>query len=137
MTYNGACFDLPVLRQAMGLPLKQAHIDLRFVLASLGLKGGLKSCERQLGLDRGPLADADGFTAVLLWQDYEENANERALDTLLAYNALDVVNLERLMVEAYNRKLAGTPFAEARRLAPPRAPRVPLRSTAPRPWISR
>jgi 1-aminocyclopropane-1-carboxylate deaminase/D-cysteine desulfhydrase-like pyridoxal-dependent ACC family enzyme len=30
--------------------LDQAHIDLRHTLAALGLRGGLKACERQVGL---------------------------------------------------------------------------------------
>ena len=45
-------------------------------------------------------------------------ASEQALHTLLAYNALDVINLEILMVVAYNHKLAGTPFAEGTLPAP-------------------
>ena len=49
VTYNGKCFDLPMLRASFGLTLDQAHIDLRYVLASLGYKGGLKGCERRLG----------------------------------------------------------------------------------------
>ncbi len=36
VTYNGKCFDLPMLRAAFGLALDQAHVDLRYVLASLG-----------------------------------------------------------------------------------------------------
>ncbi len=110
VTYNGKCFDVPFIRRSLGIRMPQAHIDLRFVLGSLGFKGGLKGCERRMGLDRGELNGADGYTAVLLWHDYERNGNHKALDTLLAYNALDTVNLESLMVEAYNLKLAATPF---------------------------
>ena len=126
VTYNGKCFDLPFIRSYFGLPMRQAHIDLRYVLASLGYKGGLKGCERQLGLDRADLADVDGYFAVLLWWDWRHNGNRRALDTLLAYNVLDVVNLESLMVTAYNLKIAGTPFAEARRLPAPAPPELPF-----------
>ena len=93
VTYNGKCFDLPFLRASFGIPLDQAHIDLRYVLASLGYKGGLKGCERRLGLDRGDLADVDGFFAVQLWNDYRWRGNLQALETLLAYNIRDVVNL--------------------------------------------
>ncbi len=126
VTYNGKCFDLPFLRSYFGLPMRQAHIDLRYPLASLGYRGGLKGCERQLGLDRGDLADVDGFFAVLLWWDYQNNGNERALETLLAYNTLDVVNLATLMAMAYNLKLARTPFAESHRLAVPVPPPLPF-----------
>jgi hypothetical protein len=127
VTYNGKCFDLPFIRNYFGIPMRQAHIDLRYVLASLGHRGGLKGCERQLGLDRGELADLDGYFAVLLWFDYINNGNERALETLLAYNALDVVNLATLMAIAYNRKLADTPFAGSHRLPVPPPPKLPFR----------
>ena len=46
VTYNGKCFDLPFIKTAMGLTLSQAHIDLRYVLASLGYRGGLNRALR-------------------------------------------------------------------------------------------
>src|SRR5262249_50761743 len=52
VTYNGKTFDLPFLERAMGLRLTQAHIDLRYVLKALGVGGGLKECERLLGVER-------------------------------------------------------------------------------------
>lgn len=124
VTYNGKRFDLPFIRRYLGLSMDQAHVDLMFVLRSLGYRGGLKGCERQLGIDRGILDGLDGFFAVLLWQEYRATGDMRALDTLLAYNALDVVNLETLMVLAYNMKLRGTPFAGSHCLASP-APATP------------
>jgi hypothetical protein len=130
VTYNGKSFDVPQIRLELGCPLGQAHIDLRFVLASLGFRGGLKGCERQLGLGRKDMDDIDGYFAVLLWQDYLQG-NKRALDTLLAYNALDVVNLATLMPMAYNLKLNETPFAETRSLPVPLPPRVPFKPHHP------
>jgi uncharacterized protein YprB with RNaseH-like and TPR domain len=125
VTYNGKCFDVPFIENSLGIALPQAHIDLRYVLASLGYRGGLKGCERQLGLDRQDLQDVDGFFAVLLWDDFQDG-NMRALETLLAYNILDVVNLEALMVIAYNLKLQGTPFVESHRLPRPVPPPNPF-----------
>jgi uncharacterized protein YprB with RNaseH-like and TPR domain len=122
ITYNGRCFDLPFIRNNLGVDLPQAHIDLRFLLHGLGYRGGLKGCERQLGIDRGALDGLDGFCAVLLWEDYIRNGNPPALETLLAYNAQDVINLETLMVHAYNLKLQTTPFAETDRLPLPNRP---------------
>ncbi|MEI6085610.1 MAG: ribonuclease H-like domain-containing protein [Verrucomicrobiota bacterium] len=129
VSYNGKTFDAPFIRQSLGVSLDQAHIDLRYVLASLGFKGGLKSCERQLGLDRQELADVDGFFAVLLWQDYRRG-NPRALETLLAYNITDVVNLATLMVRTYNLKLRATPFAGTHTLAEPVLPAIPFQADA-------
>lgn len=135
VTYNGKCFDLPMLRAAFGLALDQAHIDLRYVLASLGFKGGLKGCERMLGLDRGDLANVDGFFAILLWRDYQTRNNPQALETLLAYNIRDVVNLESLLIKAHNLKAARTPFAAAVALHETPPPAEPF--TAHRPTIDR
>ena len=131
VTYNGKCFDLPLLRASFGIALDQAHIDLRYVLASLGYKGGLKGCERRLGLDRGDLAGVDGYFAVLLWQEYRRHQNVQALETLLAYNIRDVVNLEPLLVKAYNLKLAQTPFGPSAALDTPPPPAEPFRAHAP------
>jgi uncharacterized protein YprB with RNaseH-like and TPR domain len=125
VTYNGASFDLPFLQRQFGITFRQAHIDLRYVLASLGVRGGLKNCERQLGVGRHGLGDVDGYVAVLLWQEYRRSGRQEALETLLAYNAQDVLNLEGLMVEAYNRKLSGTPFTQ-KRLAAPDTPANPF-----------
>lgn len=127
VTYNGKTFDLPFIRRYLNLPMRQAHIDLRYVLRGLGYRGGLKACERQLGVNRGELEDIDGYVAVLLWADHTRNNNARALETLLAYNTEDVLNLEVLMVMAYNQLVAQTPFAEAKQLSPPQLPPVPYR----------
>jgi len=128
VTYNGKTFDLPFLRECLGVRLDQAHIDLRYVLRSLGYTGGLKGCERQLGLHRGDLEGVDGYFAVLLWHDYLKTGNQRALDTLLAYNVQDTVNLETLMVTAYNMKLKQTALPGTRALPAPRPPENPFRA---------
>ena len=105
--------------------MNHAHIDLRYILASLGYTGGLKSCESQLEIDRGELKDIDGFFAPLLWYDYKKNRNEKALETLLAYNIQDVLNLEHLMVIAYNLKIKDTPFY-GNQLQEPVVPEIPF-----------
>jgi len=125
VSYNGKSFDVPFLERYFRIKLDHAHIDLRYVLARMGLKGGLKGCERQLGINRGALDGMDGFFAVLLWREYERLNDERALETLLAYNIEDTVNLERLLVEAYNRNIAGTPFADSLTLPFPEPAVIP------------
>jgi uncharacterized protein YprB with RNaseH-like and TPR domain len=112
VSYNGRSFDVPFIENYFKIRLNHAHIDLRYILYSLGFKGGLKGCERQLGMDRGDLKDIDGFFAVLLWDEYQRTGNQKVLETLLAYNVQDTVTLEKLMVTAYNMKLKQTPFYE-------------------------
>jgi len=125
VTYNGKCFDLPFIRSYLGLELPQAHIDLMFVLRALGYRGGLKGCEKQLGIDRGDLEGIDGYFAVLLWQVFCRRGLQSALDTLLAYNSVDVINLEILMVLAHNMRIQDTPFADSHRLPLPAPVEIP------------
>ena len=124
VSYNGICFDIPVIERYFRTRLDQAQIDLRYVLAQLGCRGGLKGCERQMGINRGILDGIDGSFAVLLWREYERTGNEGALETLLAYNVEDTVNLERLLVEAYNRHVDQTPFGNELFISYPTSPQI-------------
>lgn len=112
VTFNGKRFDLPFIRRTLGeLPDYQAHIDLLYPLRKLGYRGGLKKIEVQLGLEReGALKEADGFLAVLLWNEYQRG-NRAALDTLIRYNLEDVVNLQYLADIVYNEALAKLPIS--------------------------
>ncbi|MFQ6122949.1 MAG: ribonuclease H-like domain-containing protein, partial [Dehalococcoidales bacterium] len=111
VTFNGKRFDVPFIRRSLtDLPDHQAHIDLLYPLKKLGYRGGLKSIEAQLGIEReGALREVDGFVAVLLWREYQRG-NPAALDTLVRYNLEDVVNLQYLADTVYNAALARLPI---------------------------
>jgi uncharacterized protein YprB with RNaseH-like and TPR domain len=96
-TYNGARFDLPFIREKLGVDLNECcrHNDLMYACWERNLYGGLKSVERQLGIERTQ-QDIDGWIAVQLWHDYRENGNRDSLARLLKYNAEDVLNLKEL-----------------------------------------
>lgn len=126
VTYNGNSFDLPVLENFFDIQLPQASIDLRPILAALGYKGGLKGCEKQLNIQRHDLEGLDGYAAVLLWQAYRRSGEQRYLDTLLAYNIADTINMEPLMVAAYNLHLRQTPFHRQLSLPEPASPALPI-----------
>ncbi len=98
VTFNGSQFDVPFLRAHFPRArLDQAHIDLRFVLRSLGYRGGLKAIERNLGLTRdAAIEGVDGFEAVRLWHRYRRG-DRAALMKLALYNLTDVVNLVELV----------------------------------------
>jgi len=102
VTFNGTQFDLPVLRAYfMDLELPPLHVDLRFLLARLGYKGGLKKIEPRFGIHRPSEVDGmDGYMAVILWQRYQRG-DRTSLDLLLKYNREDVINLEVLMDRAF------------------------------------
>ena len=126
VTFNGKTFDAPFIRRYFSVELPQAHIDLRYVMKRLGYSGGLKEVERRLGIDRGDLRSVDGFFAVKLWNEFKRQKNEAALETLLAYNCADVINLEQLMVMAYNTNIMETPFGLQRQLKVPRPASIPF-----------
>ncbi|MBD3209813.1 exonuclease [Candidatus Micrarchaeota archaeon] len=106
VTFNGSMFDIPFIRKHMnfsGLP--PVHIDLRFLLASLGIGGGLKKIEKKFGFAREDDLDGlTGYDAVLLWKAYKKQNDRDALDKLVRYNAADVSNLKKLMEYAYKEK---------------------------------
>jgi uncharacterized protein YprB with RNaseH-like and TPR domain len=96
-TYNGHRFDLPFIHTKLGVNLEDMfpHRDLMFDCWRCNLRGGFKAVERQLGIPR-QLVEVDGRTAVRLWWRYVDSFDLEALDTLLAYNKEDVVNLKEL-----------------------------------------
>jgi len=110
VTFFGAGFDLPMLeRRFPGLRLDAIHVDLCPTLRRLGLRGGLKKIEKTLGLARSEETDGlGGMDAVRLWRRYQRG-DDRALETLIAYNREDVVNLQPLAEFAYKEL-----WAEAR-----------------------
>jgi len=91
VTFNGSLFDIPFIRHefpTLSLPL--AHVDLRFLSRRVGLSGGQKAIERELGIDRSEeLRDLDGKEAPLLWQKYRRGDRE-ALRLLIKYNHADI-----------------------------------------------
>jgi uncharacterized protein len=103
ITYNGAGFDLPVIKNCFpNISLPSGHIDLRFLLSRLGYKGGLKKIEKDFGIFRNANIDGlSGFEAVQLWNAFNWG-DQDALDLLLQYNAADVINLQPLMESGYN-----------------------------------
>lgn len=122
VTYNGRSFDIPFIENYFNITLEQAQIDLRYVLSKMGYRGGLKGCEKAIGINRNELDGVDGYFAVLLWYEYENYNSQEALETLLAYNTADTVNLETLLIHAYNHNTEATPFAEEVKIAYPVQP---------------
>jgi len=101
-TFYGKAFDIPFIKHEMGINFNQIHFDVCFLLRGLGIKGGLKRIEKRFGISRGGLEDLDGYSAVLLWKKFKKSQKKEYLETLLAYNNEDVINLEFLLYQAYN-----------------------------------
>jgi uncharacterized protein len=104
VTFNGRCFDVPVLRRYFGdLPEPSIHLDLRFLCRRVGLRGGLKSVEQTVGIARPPhLRGVGGLDAVALWRSFQGNDDVAALRFLVEYNLYDAFQLRALADLAYN-----------------------------------
>ena len=102
ITFNGARFDLPFISTYLpNVTLDHLHIDLVYPLRKLGYRGGLKSIERQLGIEReSEVASLTGWDAVRLWRDYKRGCKE-SLELLIKYNNEDIINLAKLMEFSY------------------------------------
>ena len=103
VSFYGSGFDLPMIEKKFrGFRFDQLHFDLCPSLRRVGIRGGLKNIEREMGIARGDETDGlTGWDAVKLWRRYRQFRDESALKTLVEYNREDVVNLERLAEIGY------------------------------------
>ncbi len=106
VTFFGTVFDVPFLRTAFPqLRFDMPHFDLCLAARRLGLRGGLKHLERELGIEReSALRGLDGMDAVRLWAQWRQG-DRTALDHLLAYNAADTENLAPLASLIYKEMM--------------------------------
>jgi uncharacterized protein YprB with RNaseH-like and TPR domain len=101
VTFNGRCFDARFIKKLFGQDiLPKGHADLRYVCQDLGIKGGLKDIEAQLGLRRQTQTQ-DGAEAVRLWWRYKnggasKQSRQEALRELIIYNYADVEGLKTI-----------------------------------------
>jgi uncharacterized protein YprB with RNaseH-like and TPR domain len=102
VSFNGKRFDQPFLEHSFDIQMQKPHLDLMYIFKRLGLTGGLKQIEKDLGVDRDH-GDVDGREAVRLWKKYENNGNEDALRKLVEYNQYDAENLQQLLQIAHGR----------------------------------
>lgn len=109
VTFNGKRFDIPFLEREFDVDAGHLpHLDLMHALKRVGIRGGLKSIEQQLGLARPEeVQGVGGYEAVLLWKRWQRG-EQAALDRLLTYNREDVVNMVPLAEIAYGKLKAKT-----------------------------
>ncbi len=105
VTFNGRSFDVPLLEYSFPFSLPRIpHFDLRHGCARIGLRGGLKSIEREVGIARPREVEyVTGEQAAYLWKLWEREGNENALHLLCRYNGEDTRNLKPLARMVYDR----------------------------------
>jgi hypothetical protein len=103
VTFNGSSFDIPMIEsQFPGIIPEIPHVDLRHALRRLGLVGGLKRIERELGIERDKRVEyMTGEDAVYLWRLWERDGKRNAIELLAEYNAEDCRNLKALAEYSY------------------------------------
>jgi uncharacterized protein YprB with RNaseH-like and TPR domain len=125
VTFNGGTFDLPFLRREFGFSFRQTHLDLRYWLARLSYRGGLKKIQKCFpDIPQRESMDIDGFDAVRLW-NLHLNGVPRALETLMTYNAEDTVVLEQLVYCALNIEAEKRVHLQLPTYQVPQAPKIP------------
>lgn len=104
VTFNGIRFDAKFLAQEFPeITLPENHVDLMYLCRRVGLKGGQKTIEQELGVNfRDDIEGVDGFAAVLLWHRYLRGELD-ALRTLITYNRADIAAMGALFNHALKR----------------------------------
>lgn len=104
LTFNGSSFDLPIIQKYFGIKIDIPHIDLRHVCRKVGLVGGLKRIEKELGIVRDKdVQGVSGSDAVYLWNMFKSTKNRKYLDLLIKYNEEDIINLRQVADVSINR----------------------------------
>ncbi len=78
VTFNGKLFDIPFIRKLYpNINIPEIHIDLRYLLRSVGIDGPLKKIETRMGISRPPeISNLNGREAVVLWNRFLNGNNE-------------------------------------------------------------
>lgn len=117
ITYNGISFDIPFIEKHFrdsSYQLNQPHIDLMWPARSLGLSGGLKDMEKQIGIERtGEIADIRGHEAITLWGQWKNSGDRNAYEKLVSYCKADCTNLQAFAEYVYTKKWAAAYGAHA------------------------
>jgi len=106
VTFNGKLFDIPFIKKEFPeAKIPSIHIDLRYLLRSLGVTGPLKKIEEKLDITRPKdVQEINGREAAVLWSRFVKG-EDKALETLLLYNICDTTNLQGIMDLCYQKKI--------------------------------
>ena len=104
VTFNGIRFDAKfIAREFPEIVLPEPHVDLMYLCRRIGLTGGQKAIEKELGIGlRDDSTNIDGAAAVVLWHRYVRG-DQDALQQLIRYNRADIAAMGAIFDEAVSR----------------------------------
>jgi uncharacterized protein YprB with RNaseH-like and TPR domain len=117
VTFNGQNFDIPFIEKQFrdsNFHFEMPHLDLLWPARSLGLNGGLKDMEKQVGIERAAdIKEMRGIEAIQLWGAWKAG-DQAAYKRLTTYCKADCANLRDFAEHIYRRKWEKvfTPFAK-------------------------
>ncbi len=107
VTFNGANFDIPFIEKQFRdthFRFEQPHLDLLWPARSMGLNGGLKDMEKQIGIQRtADIKEMRGLEAIQLWGAWK-GGDQAAYQRLTTYCKADCVNLKEFADHVYIKK---------------------------------
>jgi hypothetical protein len=98
ITYNGSTFDIPFIKKRYPDLLPEIpNFDLRVACQRVGLTGGLKNIEKQLGIRRNKTIEGFyGGDVLTLWKMFRATGDEYYINLLVEYNEDDCFNLKKI-----------------------------------------
>lgn len=98
VTFNGIMFDLKFIDKHFNTPaIPPVHLDLRFFAKRVGLSGGQKSIEKEIGFKRkSKIEDMLGEAAPILWHKYRRG-DQKAMKRLIEYNHADIEGMKWIL----------------------------------------
>lgn len=118
VTYNGTSFDLPFIEKSFrdaNFKFTLPHFDVMLPARTIGLQGGLKDMEKQVGIVRpADIKDMRGVEAIQLWGQWKNSGDLAAYKRLTTYCKADCVNLKDFSDAVYAKKWATIYTAHAR-----------------------
>lgn len=112
VTFNGIGFDMPFIEKHFrnaSYRCEQPHLDLLWPARAIGLSGGLKDMEKQIGITRDAgIAEMRGSEAITLWGQWQQRGDRAAYDRLVVYCKADCTNLKDFADHIYARKKAAS-----------------------------
>ena len=118
VTYNGDSFDLPFIEKHFkdqAFRFEVPTLDIMWSARAVGLTGGLKDMEKQLGITRGgDIAGMRGQDAIRDWGLWRSAGDLAAYKRLTTYCKTDCVNLFDFSTQVYLRRWQSLYTSQAR-----------------------